>query len=880
MGLIIYDGSFTFNEQLIDFSGFLNISEPNDPASINFSRFGGATGILNIPYTISGTATNGVDYELLSGILTFNANSGSANLPIIIKDDALIEGSETIKLNFPGGITFDLNIIDDDPVTTNNPVITLAVAPATVTEDGNTNLVYTFTRTGATTNALTVNYGVAGTAGLTSDYTQSGAASFSSTAGTVTFAAGATTAKVTINPNADTTVEANETVRLTLASGTGYTVGSSAVATGTITNDDSAVVVKPTINLAVAPATVTEDGSTNLVYTFTRTGATTNALTVNYGVAGTAGLTSDYIQTGAASFNSTAGTVTFAAGATTAKVTINPKADTIVEANETVRLTLTSGAGYTVGSSAVATGTITNDDQPVNTNSNVINPTQNIAGKTQSQLGDEWWRWGLSVTQSDNPITASTGDFAGINQSGDVQFLTGSFAGTANRSVVVSSKKYLFFPIINSATIGNDLPNFDTRQDDFRIWNRDYARQPKTFNLTIDGVSVINPSDALKYLQQNAQNGSGFSSYLSPENNVIIGGGVPDQTNISGNYQKGYFVGLKPLAPGKHTITFDASYLQSTYLTNAQGAFVLDSAGKKILIDAKDENGQPVYNSQKGTYEIEVKSFNEILGNNSNNTIHVTAAHDDIDAFDGRDTVYGYAGDDTIDLGTGDDTAYGGDGNDIIYGGAGEDRFYGDYGDDVLAGGLGDDTITGGYGNDRLYGGAGRDTLTADIGDDIVFGGADNDGIDAGIGNDIIDAVAYSPLVLPVIKIGTNAENNPIFAKAGQGEIDVVKGARGKDTFVLGSAGTPYYVGNGKNDYALIQDFTLVKNDPQNADKIQLYSQNLKSSDYVLGAAPSGTPYGVGIFTNNADRDLIAILQGVNIQDLSLNNSSQFSFVN
>ena len=40
-------------------------------------------------------------------------------------------------------------------------------------------------------------------------------------------------------------------------------------ATGTITNDDTDVTV------AVAPSSVAEDGATNLVYTFTRTGVTT-----------------------------------------------------------------------------------------------------------------------------------------------------------------------------------------------------------------------------------------------------------------------------------------------------------------------------------------------------------------------------------------------------------------------------------------------------------------------------------------------------------------------------------------------------------------------------------------------------------------------------
>ncbi|MDB9486927.1 hypothetical protein PN492_10295, partial [Dolichospermum circinale CS-537/01] len=84
------------------------------------------------------------------------------------------------------------------------------------------------------------------------DYTQIGAASFTATTGTITFAAGSSTKTLTIDPTADTTVESNETVALTLATGTGYTVGTTTAVTGTITNDDTA-----------GPLTLTGDATNN-----------------------------------------------------------------------------------------------------------------------------------------------------------------------------------------------------------------------------------------------------------------------------------------------------------------------------------------------------------------------------------------------------------------------------------------------------------------------------------------------------------------------------------------------------------------------------------------------------------------------------------------
>ena len=84
---------------------------------------------------------------------------------------------------------------------------------------------------------------------------------------------------------------------LTLAAGTGYNVIEPSSATGTITNDDVVV------SVAVSPGAVDEDGLTNLVYTFTRNDAA-GALTANFSIGGTATFSTDYAQTGAATFRS------------------------------------------------------------------------------------------------------------------------------------------------------------------------------------------------------------------------------------------------------------------------------------------------------------------------------------------------------------------------------------------------------------------------------------------------------------------------------------------------------------------------------------------------------------------------------------------------
>src|SRR6185369_15089087 len=99
-------------------------------------------------------------------------------------------------------------------------------------------------------------------------------------------------------------------------------------------------------SVAVAPLSTSEDGATNLVYTFTRSGVTAGPLTVNFSIGGTATFNTDYTQTG---------TVTFSAGSSTATVTVDPTADNTVESDETVILTVTAGTGYNVGAPSAAT---------------------------------------------------------------------------------------------------------------------------------------------------------------------------------------------------------------------------------------------------------------------------------------------------------------------------------------------------------------------------------------------------------------------------------------------------------------------------------------------------------------------------------------------
>jgi hypothetical protein len=318
--------------------------------------------------SVGGTATLNTEYAgkpdsftASTGTITIGVGNATAAVTIDPTTDSTVEPNESVILTVTAGSGYAPGppnpatgtILNDDTD------VTLAVSPASVLEDGAGNLVYTFTRNGVTAGALTVNFTVSGTATFSTDYGESGADVFSSSAGSVTFGAGNATVAVTVDPTTDTGVEPDETVILTLAAGTGYNIAAPNAATGTIANDDTDV------SVAVSPLSVMEDGAPNLVYTFSRTGVTATPLTVNFSVSGSAGLGSDYAQTGAATFTTTSGTVTFGAGNSTALVTIDPTVDLTPEPDETVILMLTAGTGYSVVNPNTATGTIVNDDTSV-----------------------------------------------------------------------------------------------------------------------------------------------------------------------------------------------------------------------------------------------------------------------------------------------------------------------------------------------------------------------------------------------------------------------------------------------------------------------------------------------------------------------------------
>jgi len=215
-----------------------------------------------------------------------------------------------------------------------------------VSEAGATTAALTLTRSGPIADPLAVSYTVGGTAAPGSDY--------AALSGVVTFAANESSTTITIAAVQDSQIEQDETVVLTLVSGTGYIVSAPIAATVTIASDD-----RPFVSVVATDAAAAEAGPTSGSFTVSRSGngSTDWPLTVFYSVSGTATPGSDY--------TALSGSVTIPAGASSASVAVNPVDDPLIEISESVVVTLSPGAAYSIGAASAATVTIVSDDRPV-----------------------------------------------------------------------------------------------------------------------------------------------------------------------------------------------------------------------------------------------------------------------------------------------------------------------------------------------------------------------------------------------------------------------------------------------------------------------------------------------------------------------------------
>ncbi|MBU0664932.1 MAG: hypothetical protein KJ990_10360 [Proteobacteria bacterium] len=315
-----------------------------------------------ISYTVTGTATAGNDYTALTGTVTITAGSTTAPINVTVINDAIVEASETVIVTInaitSGDADISLAAAPNNTATvtiTDNDTATVSIAAndASGSETGPDHGQFTTTLSATSSTATTVHYTVTGTATPGTDYT--------ALSGSVTIPAGSTTAAINVTVINDAIVEASETVIVTIDAITSgdadisLAVAPNNTATVTISDNDTA-----TVSIAANDASGSEAGPDHGQFTVTLTAKSSTATIIHYTVAGTATPGTDY--------TALSGSVTISAGSTTALINVTVINDTIVEASETVIVTIdaiTSGdadISLAVAPNNTATVTITDND--------------------------------------------------------------------------------------------------------------------------------------------------------------------------------------------------------------------------------------------------------------------------------------------------------------------------------------------------------------------------------------------------------------------------------------------------------------------------------------------------------------------------------------
>ncbi|HEU5016020.1 MAG TPA: hypothetical protein VFT66_26080 [Roseiflexaceae bacterium] len=203
-----------------------------------------------------------------------------------------------------------------------------------------------------------------------------------------------------------------------------------------------------------------------------------------------------------------------------------------------------------------------------NDNPQVLPPDSHAFGKTYGEWSAAWWQWAYSIPVNNNPLFDETGKNCGVDQSGKVWFLGGTYTTSpdaggvtrANRLCTIPSGTALFFPILN-AECDNFWPPIDPplQVPELRTLCEGQINSVSNLLADVDGVSLNNLN--------NYRVISPVFDVTLPDNNIpqFFGFDAP-----AGKYSPlvgdGYYLMLAPLSVGKHTIHFHGE----------AGNFVLD----------------------------------------------------------------------------------------------------------------------------------------------------------------------------------------------------------------------------------------------------------------------------------------------------------------
>ncbi|MDZ8104294.1 MAG: Ig-like domain-containing protein [Nostoc sp. DedQUE12a] len=570
---------------------------------------------------------------------------------------------------------------------------------------------------------------------------------------------------------------------------------------GTPTNNDDVYGIINSLSITALTAIANEGGS-NGVFRLTRVNTNGN-LIVNLTIDGSStASTADYsLSGGNVTVSGSNLTVTFTAGQSFVDIDLAAIDDIATEADETLKLNLATGTGYTINSANnTATVTIAANDEVQNSPPTAVddNATTNedtaisgnvLANDTDPDTGDTLTVSAVNGNTANvgTEIALTSGALLTQNANGSFDYNpNGQFESLAVGATASDSFNYTISDgnggtdtatvtitingVNDAPTVANIIADQTTLEDGFF-----------SFTVPANTFADVDAGDSLTYSATLA-NGNPLPAWLTFNANTRTFSGTPDDPNngtisikvtatdtSNASANDTFNLTVTPVNDAPVAGDDSASANQNTPLTLLSADLLandtdVDSSTLSITAVSNGVNGTVSLNgsgnvvftpttgfSGNGSFNYTVSDGNggtnlgmvtvavgvNLNGTNNNDNLNGTSGNDIINGLNAQDTISGNAGNDCLVGSNGDDLLFSGTGNDQLYGGNGQDTLYGDAGNDYLEGDNGDDKLYAGDGNDSLIGGNGQDLLVSGAGNDFLNGGKGDDNLTGGAGSDI-----------------------------------------------------------------------------------------------------------------------------------------------
>ena len=397
-------------------------TEGSDPGEFTFTRTGDTTNPMTVNFTIEPSinwgrpqAGNGTDYETIPTSITIPEGESSVTLTITSLEDTETEWPETVRLQLDEGEGYEINSSEhlDTVVIWDNETPKLRLYgkwysgqpenfhQASYTSESGNNETFLLRRIGSLEEDLTVYYSLPGTATNGEDYEE--------LPGSITIPAGQRDITFAMTIIDDDEIEGDETVELTLTPDPTYTFMNHAgriwdrIPVTIVDNDD-----KPTVEITVSDNQASEYGDPGQ-FTISRTGDTSNPLTVDY-----------WISTGwwhkaknGIDYEAIPESITIPAGESSITIDINPIDDSELEEDEIVDIYLKSNPNYAMSGTYYAKLKI------------LDNETQSLQWQQQFGTSGEDIANSTATDSAGNTYTAghTSGDLGGTSIGGDDAFI-------------------------------------------------------------------------------------------------------------------------------------------------------------------------------------------------------------------------------------------------------------------------------------------------------------------------------------------------------------------------------------------------------------------------------------------------------------------------